>query len=280
MSGEERLAALHAELRNLGLTGLVICGHAARFHGVERNTIDFDFHLALDAVAWAKLRETLSRSRLLEDCLVEGPSWRVKDFRRFVIGRLPDGREERLEIWRRNHLLAPFPELWIRRAEGPYGGRVLPFLGIDDLIRSKETEREDDWRDVALLEEIGDERRFAAARDEATRGTALAAMRSRRGFERAFAAGLYAQATTLERASATATHPLALAYLAPFRPAAPLPPGRSPRIDELLSGPLRRALPGTPRHLALVEALRRLYRAEAMAADRLDKEQERPSDRR
>lgn len=35
---------------------------------------------------------------------------------------------------------------------------MVAFLGIDDLIRSKETEREDDWRDVALLEEIADER--------------------------------------------------------------------------------------------------------------------------
>ena len=272
MSGEERLAALHEELRTLGLTSLVMGGHAARFHGIERNTVDFDLHLALDAAAWAQLPETLSRSRLRAGGLTEGPSWRVADFRRFVIGRLPDGREERLEIWRRNHLLAPFPELWARRSEGAYGGRVLPFLGLDDLIRSKETEREDDWRDVALLEEIADERRLVAARDEATTAAALSALRSRRGFERAFAAGLYGQPAMLARAWAMAAHPLAVAYLAPFRVGPPRPAAWSARINELIAGALTRVTPGATRHLALVEALRRLYRAEAMAADRLDKE--------
>lgn len=84
----------------------------------------------------------------------EGVSWRPDSFRRFVLGRLPDGREERLEFWRRNHLLAPFDELHARRTEGAYGGETIAFIGLDDLIRSKETEREDDWRDVSLLEEL------------------------------------------------------------------------------------------------------------------------------
>ena len=37
---------------------------------------------------------------------------------------------------------------------------MLSFLSLPDLIRSKETEREKDWQDVAVLEEIHDNRLF------------------------------------------------------------------------------------------------------------------------
>ena len=43
-------------------------------------------------------------------------------------------------------------------------------------------------------------------------------------------------------------------------------------IGEILAGPLRQVAPGSPRHLALVEAVRRLYRQAAMDADRADKQ--------
>lgn len=121
MNADQKLAALYDELSVLGLPCLVMGGHAVRFHGVDRSTVDYDFHLALDAVAWTQLPATLRRSSLLSGAL-EGHSWRPVDFRRFVIGRLPDGRDEMLECWRRNHLLGPFAELHARRAEGPYGG--------------------------------------------------------------------------------------------------------------------------------------------------------------
>jgi len=45
--------------------------------------------------------------------------------------------------------------------EGSYGGRILPFLALPDLIHSKETERAGDWQDVAILEEFLDARLLA-----------------------------------------------------------------------------------------------------------------------
>ena len=44
------------------------------------------------------------------------------DFARFEIGRLPDGREEWLEFWRHNHLLAEFSETWSRQEQGHVRG--------------------------------------------------------------------------------------------------------------------------------------------------------------
>src|SRR5947209_8438653 len=95
------------------------------------------------------------------------------------IGTLPSGREEWLEFWRENHLLAPFGELFSRREQGVYGGRSLAFLSLPDLIRSKETERETDWQDIAFLEEFLDARLLAqASADQAALVRALAQVRS------------------------------------------------------------------------------------------------------
>lgn len=151
MTADERLAEIVTALESVGLTYLVMGGHAVRFYGLQRNTVDFDFHLAPDH--WDDLPELLSRTPLfLGGQILEGDSWRLHAFRRFQIGRLPDGREEWLEFWRSNHQLPAFAELHARRETGLYGGRLLDFLPLPDLIRSKETERFSDWQDIEVLE--------------------------------------------------------------------------------------------------------------------------------
>jgi hypothetical protein len=281
VTSDERLAALYTELRELGVPCLVMGGHAVRFHGVDRNTIDYDFHLALAADEWTGLHVLLRRSRSLTAAREE-PSWRPADFRRFSIGRLPDGRDELFECWRRNHLLRPFEELHAARAEGPYGGRTVAFLGLADLIRSKETEREDDWRDVALLEEIADARNLASASSPRDAAAALRQLRSRRGYDAARARGLLAQREALVAAAGAPVNVMAAAFLAPHAPRELAWPAQEDASLLELADALRRVAPASPRHLALVEAVRRLYRRAAMEADRADKEAalERPADPR
>lgn len=274
MSGEERLAALFAAFRDTGIECLVMGGHAVRYYGVDRSTIDYDFHAAMDADAWNRLPSILDGLPVFTGApVVEGPSWRPSEFRRFVIGRLPGGGEERLELWRGNHLLAPFSQLHARREEGSYGGGVVAFLGIQDLIRSKQTEREDDWRDVSLLEEIADDRAFAAATDDEAKLSAIARLRSRRGYELAVRSGLLEDAERLQIVVRTVDDAITLAYLAPHLRETVVPADDTAEsLRQLLHGPLRRVAPGSLRHLALVEAARRLHRAHAMALDRQDKE--------
>lgn len=274
MSVEQRAAAIALALADLGLRPLVIGGHAVRFHGVDRSTIDYDFCLAVDLSGWRDLAATLQRSPVIAGAgFREGTSWRPGSFKRFVLGALPDGREERLEFWRRNHLLAPFEELYARRSEGLYGGGRLAFIGLDDLIRSKETEREDDWRDVGLLEEIADERKLAAADSSDGRLQALRALRSRRGFDRALSTGLLGDSQAVRAALAAATNPISRAYLLPSAGSAPADALPDEFLGDLASA-LATVAPGSARHLALVEAARRLHRRAAMAADRADKERE------
>lgn len=269
LNADERLAEIYGAIVESGLQALVMGGHAVRFYGVERTTIDYDLYLT--GTDWATLKDTLDAALALPSPIVEGPSWRPRDFRRFVLGRLSDGREERLEFWLQNHLLAPFPELYARRSEGTYGGGTVAFLGLKDLIRSKETEREDDWRDIELLEEILDELLRAKTTDPAGTIACLSELRSRRGFESALRSGLLEDRALVVRARELAIHPVPRAYLAPFSPSLQEGDEGSTMIDEILRGPLRRVEPGSSRHLALVEAVRRLYKRAAMEADRKDK---------
>ena len=53
VNGAYRLAKIVSALDRLGIPYLVMGGHAARYYGVERNTIDYDLHVGLDD--WAHL---------------------------------------------------------------------------------------------------------------------------------------------------------------------------------------------------------------------------------
>ena len=140
MNPDERLAAIAAVLEEGGVPFLVMGGHAVRFYGLRRDTADFDLHLSIDR--WELLFDLLRRAPLFAGQVVdEGPSWRRGAFRRYQIGILSSGAPEWLEFWRHNHLLPTFAELYARREQGMYGGRLLPFLALPDLIRSKETQR-------------------------------------------------------------------------------------------------------------------------------------------
>ena len=126
MNPESRLAEIVSALEGAGIPCLVMGGHAVRFYGLSRNTIDFDLHLAPDS--WAELSPRLAGTPLFAGKpVLEGPSWRPNSFRRFLIGRLSDGREEWLEFWCENHLLPSFSELYARREQGLYGGRSCRF---------------------------------------------------------------------------------------------------------------------------------------------------------
>jgi hypothetical protein len=269
MTADERLAEIGTAFERAGLSFLVMGGHAARYYGVSRDTFDFDFHLSL--AAHHDLADRLQRTGLFAGRPpLELTSWRGADFRRFLLGRLPDGKEEWLEFWFRNHLLPPYDVLYARREEGEVAGKRLSFLSLPDLIRSKETERESDWMDVALLEELLDARNFARAQNVEDKVLALATMRSRRGYRLAEMKNLFHDLPLLASALGHAQNPITRAFLLPFVPGAPNE--QAGGIPGFIVGPLCGVLPGSSRHLALVEAVRRVYRQNAVAADRADKE--------
>ncbi len=215
MTPEQRLAQLVAALEQAGLAFLVMGGHAVRYYGVQRNTVDFDF--VIQIASTHELRDRLAQSELLRGAR-EGPSWRPNDFARFETGKLSDGREEWLEFWLRNHLLPDFSELISRHEKGLYGDTLIPFVSLGDLLRSKETERESDWQDISLLEEVQDARNLAAATTTAATVEAfLAQLRSQRGLERGLTMKLFDDAAVVRPRSQNASTQSPLRFSLPWR---------------------------------------------------------------
>jgi hypothetical protein len=265
MSPEERLAQIYRALADVGLNSLVMGGHAVRYYGVDRNTVDYDFFTG--AHSTTDVREGLARSELLKGA-VDGPSWRPEEFARFEIGRLADGREEWLEFWLRNHLLPSFAELASRPERGTYGGQEVAFISLPDLLRSKETEREGDWQDISLLEEIQDARNLS----KGDVGGFLRSLRSRRGFDRARANGVFDDRAAVAAAAGESTHPVTFVFLAPAVPDIAQPATLRMAIEPAYTIPLKTVEFGAAKHLALVEIVRRAYKRRAMETDRADKQ--------
>ncbi len=176
-------------------------------------------------------------------------------------------------VLRANHLLPPFSELLRRSEQGIYGGRVLSFLALPDLIRSKETERPKDWQDIAVLEEFLDARMLAQAElGGRTRLDALSGIRSRRGFESALMEGYFSEAQLVRQALGASRLAVTQAFLLPYASTVTDLPATVPPIEPVILNRLRTVSPASPLHLALVEAVRRQYRTAAQAADKADKE--------
>jgi hypothetical protein len=271
MTPDQKLAQISHALQDAGIDALVMGGHAVRYYGIDRNTVDFDLVTALTTPEELRLRlpQIASLGNVREEAV-----WRSRDFARFEIGRLPDGREEWLEFWIRNHLLGDFQDLKARAEIGTYGGGQVSFLSIPDLIKSKETERESDWQDIALLEEIQDGRNHASLGSSPdSHHRLLVGLRSRRGMDRVIENRLVEDHDTVVNAVAACTHPATYAFLFPLAPDAQ-PAALSIPIDAALLVSLRSAAFGSPKHFALVEICRRAYKRHAMDLDRADKQKQ------
>jgi hypothetical protein len=262
VTADQTLARIYLSLREAGIDALVMGGHAVRYYGIDRNTI-----------ATPELLRTELSSISALGPIREESVWRRHDFARFEIGKLPDGRPQWLEFWLRNHLLDDFANLKARAETGSYGGEQIRFLSLPDLMRSKETERESDWHDIALLEEILDDRHgaaIAATCDGLFKF--LSSLRSRRGMDFAIEQKLTANRDEVVRALTSGCHPVTCAFLYPFaldqskRGKGILPP----TIAALLST----VVGGSPKHFAIVEIARRDYKRAAMDRDRADKQEQ------
>lgn len=270
MTNVQRLIEIVAALDELQVPHLVMGGHAVRYYGFNRETNDHDLHIPVEA--GRNLSELLGKTTLfVGGTPAETATWRGEDFRRFVLGSLPDGKEELLEFWIRNHLLDDFESLYQRREVGSYGERQVSFLSLPDLIRSKETERDGDWDDIKILEEILDQRRIAQAKQSGDVVAALTTLRSLRGLDMAFRAGLLTDSLVAATALRNANNPITQALLLPFAPeAAPEIPD-SEALVALLRENLAQATPCSTRHQLLIEAVRLRYKRAMQAIDRQEK---------
>ncbi|MEP7342459.1 MAG: hypothetical protein ABI977_32325 [Acidobacteriota bacterium] len=266
----QHLIEVVSALDELKVRHLVMGGHAVRYYGFNRDTTDHDLHIPIDA--GQHLSELLSQTTLFVSGIpTETPTWRGEDFRRFVLGTLPDGKEELLEFWIRNHLLDDFESLYQRREVGIYGERQVSFLSLPDLLRSKETERDNDWDDIKILEDILDQRNIAAARRSGDVVAALASLRSIRGLDSAFREDLLADSQVVATALRKANNPITYAYLLPFAPAVERELPSSEILVPLLRQNLAQTMPCSTRHQLLIEAVRLRYKRTLQEIDRQEK---------
>jgi hypothetical protein len=265
----ERLIEIVSSLDDLKVPHLVMGDHAVRYYGFNRDTTDHDLHIPVDA--GHNLTEPLSKPTLFAGIPNETTTWRGEDFRRFVLGILPGGKEELLEFWIRNHLLDDFDALYQRREVGSYGESSVSFLSLPDLIRSKETERDSDWDDIRILEEILDQRNIARSWQSGEAVAALSAMRSIRGLDAAFRAGLLADHSVVVTALRGANNPITCAFLLPFAPCLEQEVPSSEILPVMLRENLVRVSPCSARHQLLIEAVRLGYKRAMQAIDRQEK---------
>jgi hypothetical protein len=270
MTVVERLTEIVSALEELNVPHLIMGGHAVRYYGFNRETTDHDLHIP--AAAGRNLSDILSKTTLfLSAPPTEAPTWRGEDFRRFVLGLLPDGKEELLEFWIRNHLLDDFEKLYDRREEGMYGGMKMPFLSLPDLIRSKETERESDWEDIKILEGILDHRNIAAVKAGGSMTAALSTIRSVRGLELAVNAGLTAGSLNAKAALQVAQNPITQALLIPFAPEEEPALPESELLPVIFRRELASVSPCSTRHLTFVNAVWLRYKRAMKEIDRQEK---------
>lgn len=139
---------------------------------------------------------------------------------------------------------------------------------LPDLLLAKETDREEDWRDIALLEEVQDARNLSRG----DVGMLLRNLRSRRGFDRARTSGVFDDQSAVAAAAGGCSHPVTFAFLAPIARDVPQPTTLRMPIEPAYATPLATVEFATPKHLALVEVIRRAYKRRAMEIDRADKQ--------
>jgi hypothetical protein len=125
----------------------VIGGWAAIAHGLPRTTLDVDLFVRPDRANVAKLVTALSRvgfgtaKELDADEILRRHVYLFAD-------------QIRIDVFTRPWGLADFEACWRRRHDTVFESTRIPVLGIEDLIRSKSTDREQDQADVAALRGI------------------------------------------------------------------------------------------------------------------------------
>jgi len=126
---------------------LVIGGWAAIAHGLPRTTVDVDLFVRPTRENIDKLIGALSDIGF--GIANELDPSAILDHRVFLFAD-----QIRVDLFTRPWGLSDFDRCWQGRREIEWSGATIPFVGFEDLIRSKETGREQDLADVEALREI------------------------------------------------------------------------------------------------------------------------------
>jgi hypothetical protein len=121
-------------------------GWATIAHGLPRSTLDVDLFVEPSLANLEKLVSALSKVGF--GIAKELDASEIQKRRIFLFSD-----QIRVDIFTRPVGLDTFESCWQRRLEKTFDSITIPFLGADDLIRSKETGRDRDRADIEALRE-------------------------------------------------------------------------------------------------------------------------------
>jgi hypothetical protein len=128
---------------------IVIGGWATIAHGLSRTTLDVDIFIRPDRENAQRLVEALSQigfgiAREIDP----------EEILRRHVFLFAD--QIRIDVFTKPWGLRDFDDCWQRRLDVDFESVRIPFLGREDLIRSKQTDRPQDQADVAALRRLAD----------------------------------------------------------------------------------------------------------------------------
>jgi predicted nucleotidyltransferase len=134
-----------------GVEYVVFGGWATIAHGLPRTTLDVDLFV----------RPTHENVERLIDALSEVGHGiaRELDADEILARHVFQFADQiRVDIFIRPWGLKDFDDVWARRWAAEFEGFTIPFVSLDDLIRSKETDRKQDREDLEALRNLKAER--------------------------------------------------------------------------------------------------------------------------
>ena len=141
------LALLCARMNTYGVEYLVMGGWAAIAHGLPRTTIDVDIYIRPTLENAARLVHALSGIGF--GIAKEIDPQEILDRRIFLFAD-----QIRVDVFTQPAGLEDFDACRSRRIDREFEAVTIPFLGLDDLIRSKQTGRPQDENDVRALRKL------------------------------------------------------------------------------------------------------------------------------
>ena len=131
---------------------LVIGGWAAIAHGIPRSTLDVGLFIRPDKGNSGRLIATLSRvgfgisRELSPEEILSKKVFLFSD-------------QIRIDVFAEPWGLDGFESCWSRRLETTFESVTIPFLGLEDLLKSKNTDRDQDQADAEALKRIVEKRK-------------------------------------------------------------------------------------------------------------------------
>lgn len=142
-------------IRKHQVQALLMGGQACVFYGAAQFSKDIDFALLADEENYSRLHAALAELQARRIAVPRfDPAALERGHAVHFRCAAPGVEELRVDVMTRLRDLAPFAELWARRATlTDDAGNTYELLAVEDLVQAKKTQRDRDWPVISALVE-------------------------------------------------------------------------------------------------------------------------------